>query len=325
MRQTPVGVGSDDLADHQRCVGQPTGMLEPSAVSLDQPQRRDGAEAAGKAYSREDRPIEQRLRPLSWRPLHGPGFLGFALERDRREHVDEDFEPENLDRQEGLVEARDSSDQDETEHRHVCGDEEDQALLDVGHQTASLSQTIHQGHERVIAKDQVGGFAGHSRAAAHGHGYVGAVQGRGIVHSVTGDGHGPVGPAGDVDYPQLLLRKGSGHDIQCRQFGCQAIIVPGRQLGPSNDALVRKTGFRRDGRGCGGMVTGHNHGLDARGDRQDHSLAYAGTDTIGEREHTQGQPIPALLASSQQQKPLARLGAALDEILPGAAFHRGEA
>src|SRR5450759_4506779 len=125
MRQTPVGVGPNYLADDQCGVGQPAGVCEVGAVLLDQPQCGHGAEAAGQADASQDRPIEQRLGPLSRWPLHSSGLLRLALERDGGEHVDEDLEPENLDGQQWLVEAREGGDQDETEHRHVRRNQED--------------------------------------------------------------------------------------------------------------------------------------------------------------------------------------------------------
>ena len=130
------------------------------------------------------------------RTLHRAGLFGLALEGDGREHVDEDLEPEDLDRQERLVVAGERGDEDEPEHRHVRRDQEDQALLDVGHETPTLAQAVHQGHERVVAQDHVRGLAGNRRAASHGHRDVRVVERGSVVHSVAGDRDGAVRAAG---------------------------------------------------------------------------------------------------------------------------------
>ena len=116
------------------------------------------------------------------------------------------------------------------EHRHVRRNQEDQALLDVGHEAAPFAQAMHEGHERVVAQDQVRGLAGNGGPAPHRHGDVGVVERRGVVHAVARHRHGPAGAPGNVHDPELLLRDGPRHDVQGGQLRGQAVIVPLGQL-----------------------------------------------------------------------------------------------
>jgi len=143
--------------DRPRCSGwpgtQPIGGLEVRAVPFDQDQGGEGAEAAGQADAEHDRPVEQRPGSWSRGARHRARFLGLAREGDRGKHVDEDLEPEDLDRQKRLAEAGDGGDQDEAEHRHVSRNQEDEPLLHVGHQATSFAQALHESYERVIAEN----------------------------------------------------------------------------------------------------------------------------------------------------------------------------
>ena len=52
-------------------------------------------------------------------------------------------------------------------------------------------QPVHQGRERVVPEDEVGGLLGHPGPGAHRDRDVGTVQRRGVVHAVARDRHGP--------------------------------------------------------------------------------------------------------------------------------------
>ncbi len=124
------------------------------------------------------------------------------------------------------------------------------------------AQSVHQGRERVVAEDEVGGLLGDPGPGPHGDGDVGAMQGRRVVDAVAGDRHGPAGGPGDADQPLLLLRRRSGHDLESPELGGQAVIVPPGELVTDGDPIGVEPSLCRDRRGRQRMVPGDHDDLD---------------------------------------------------------------
>ena len=73
---------------------------------------------------------------------------------------------------------------------------------------------------------------GDGGAAAHRHGDVGAVERRGVVHAVAGDGDDPVVGARGAHEPALLLGRRAGDDVERRQLAGEPVVVPAASSSP---------------------------------------------------------------------------------------------
>ena len=211
-------------------------------------QRGDRAEAAGADDPAEQLVGQQRDAALARRPAHQVGFGLLELERDRGRQVDEQLEPQDLERQQRLAEAVERRDQDEPEQGDMGRDEEDEALLDVVDDPPALRQAVHQRRERVVAEDQVGRLLGDPGPGPHRHRDVGAMERRGVVDAVAGDRHGPARVARQADQPLLLVGRRPGDDLEARQLGGQPRVVPGGELLADDDVVAIETRRRRRSR-----------------------------------------------------------------------------
>ena len=70
----------------------------------------------------------------------------------------------------------------------VGGDEVTDELFHVVVDGASLFHSGHNGGEVIISQDHLRGGLGHGGTGAHGDTDLGLLQGRGVVHTVTGHG-----------------------------------------------------------------------------------------------------------------------------------------
>ena len=183
-------------------------MLEAGATRRHQPQRGDRTEAAGAGDPREQLARQQGTAGWPRRPGHDVRLGRLAFEGDRGGQVDEQLQPEDLDRQEGLTEPGDRRDEDEAEQGDVGREQEDEPLLDVVDDPPSFLDAVDQRRERVVVQDEVGGLLGHGGAAAHRHGDVGGVERRSVIDPVAGDRHEVTRRTGEPDDP-LLRRPGS--------------------------------------------------------------------------------------------------------------------
>src|SRR5690606_24793715 len=99
--------------------------------------------------------------------------------------------PEDLGRGDGQHPAKKYGQDNNQPLGQVGGQDEHNGFDDVVVNTPPLRHGFGDGGEVVVGEHKVGGFFGRFRAlAAHGHTYVGAAQGRGVVNTVAGHGRG---------------------------------------------------------------------------------------------------------------------------------------
>ena len=259
---------------------------------------------------------QQRLALPSWRPAHEVRLSLLQLEGDRGGQVDEQLHPEDLDRQERLAEAVDRRDQDEPQQRHVGRDQEDQALLDVVHDPASLGEAIHERGEGVVAQDEVGGLSGNGCPGTHRHGHVGAVEGGGVVDAVAGDRDRPTRGPGEAHQALLLLGRRAGDHLEIRQDRRELGVVEGRKLLSEDHAFPIQPGLGGDGSRRDRMIAGDHDDLDARPARGLERFADPVAQRIGEADQRANLPLPAVRPARQANEPLPAGRQALDPLMP---------
>ena len=137
------------------------------------------------------------------------------------------------------------------------------------------------------------------------------------MDAVAGDRDRPPTRPGDADEPHLLLGDGARHDVQAGQLGREADVVPGRELLPGHHTPGLDARRPGDGGGGTGMVARDDEDLDPGLAHDLDGLADIGPHRVGEGDHGQWPPVPLGAGTiCQQDEPLARARASLDEVAP---------
>ena len=245
-------------------------MAEPGIIPLpDQPERCDADGGHDTAVGHDLEPAKPGNHCLIQgprRPHHDVAFRWLDAERERRQAVGDEVQPENLNCGEGRRPARDGRHKHQEHLAGVARQEIVHELLDVVVDAPPLLDGRHDRGEVVVGEHHVGRLAGDVRAAdAHRNPDVSGLHRRGIVDAVAGHRHDMAEALQRPHDSQLLLGRHTRVDHRVGGDSPERGVVERVDLRPSDGPRGRdgeaELAPHRQGRG--GMVTGDHHRPDA--------------------------------------------------------------
>jgi hypothetical protein len=186
--------------------------------------------------------------------------------------------------------------------------QEHKTLLNVGHDPTTFGEARHQGGERVVAKDKVGGLPGHWCPAAHGHSDVRPLEGRSVVDPIAGDRDRPPGASGGFDEPEFLLGRRPGDDGQAGQLSSHGVVVHRVEIRSQHGVIHVQAGSLGDRASSCRVIAGHDDGLDSGTPGHAEGLGDTRAQLIRETQQGPGLPVPVVGPACEEQQPTTRPG-----------------
>ena len=268
----PVAAATDreeQLAEGRHAEGHRPRMRQSAGIAAPRPPE------GGQRHRRHDQAVGQDQRPagrrdhrLARRPrrsFHDVGLRRLEAERQRRQPVGDEVEPQDLNRRQG---RRPASQRRHEHHEHlprVARKQVVDELLDVVVDATPLLDGRHDRGEVVVDQHHVGGRLRHVGARdAHRDPDVGGLDRRGVVDPVAGHRYHGAGMLQGLDHAQLVLRRDASVDGDRRRRRDQRRLVEPVELGAGHGPPrpVGEPELACDRQSGGRMVAGDHHGPD---------------------------------------------------------------
>lgn len=169
---------------------------EPPSVAAN---GREADVGADHHVAEEEPATDQRLVPLTWRPLHDIVIRRVEAERSGWKPVGDQVDPQKLDGDERLRHAERSRQEDGHDFADVGRDQVADELLGVVVDAAAFLDRAFDGGEVVVGEDHVRGELGDVCAGAHCHADVRLLEGRRVIDTVAGHGDDLTGGLQEID------------------------------------------------------------------------------------------------------------------------------
>ena len=150
----------------------------------------------------------KRLIRAPGRPLHGAGAARFALEHQRADRIDREFEQNNMHRIQKRRQAQQHWRKCNPGNRHMDGGDIGQCAAQISKDAPPHADAANDRDEAVVEQRQIGRFARHVRALpAHGDADMGGLQGGRVINAVAGHGDDFAVGFQRFNNEQFLLRR----------------------------------------------------------------------------------------------------------------------
>ena len=161
--------------------------------------------------------------------------LRFKRESDGWKTVGKEIHEQNLQGGERHGESGRERSADQEEFVQRVRQEIDDDLAHVIEDAPALLDRDHDSFQVVVQDHQIGRAFGHVRAGAHGYADSGAMERRGVVHSVARDRHHVAARLKEPRDHDFLFRCHAGEDAHARQPAQDIVGGKRRELGAGDD------------------------------------------------------------------------------------------
>ena len=179
------------------------------------------------------------------RAVHHRRIRRFGGERERREGVHDQIDPEHLNYGKRQFDAEEGAGDGDGQGGHVDRQLEDDETLDVGVERTPPENGVDHARKRIVQQNDCGCLLGDGGAGfSHGDADVGVIERGRVIGAVSGDGDDGAVTFEGADELEFVLGPGAGHDPQFASDGDGFVVIERGVIASGDDfALCKISGI----------------------------------------------------------------------------------